>query len=198
MPQFIVAALMALFLSPVRRRHLQGNGGTDQDGRTGCGRRRHRRRLGRPSPPQRFYFTYVSVKNFVSLHGWVQPTTQGFQRNPPQPRLISVIFELCLLLCSAQATVKKRLVAACYGCRRGGLRLPAPRPHEPHASLRANAAAHVPPHYFCGRCGSPLAAATCSLLKSKDEVIARRVGGTTNQMKYRTRFRIKITCCRLS
>jgi hypothetical protein len=43
-----------------------------------------------------------------------------------------------------------------YGCKRGGLRLPAPRPHEPHDLLWADTAARVPPQLLCGRCGSLL------------------------------------------
>jgi len=42
-----------------------------------------------------------------------------------------------------------------YTCKRGGLRLPAPRPHEPQAPSRAYAAARIPPLAFCAVRGSP-------------------------------------------
>jgi hypothetical protein len=42
-----------------------------------------------------------------------------------------------------------------HTCKRGGLPLPAPRPHEPQAPSRAYAAARIPPLAFCGVCGGP-------------------------------------------
>jgi len=42
-----------------------------------------------------------------------------------------------------------------YTCKRGGLRLPAPRPHELQAPSRTYAAARIPPLAFCGVRGSP-------------------------------------------
>jgi hypothetical protein len=51
---------------------------------------------------------------------------------------------------SSRAAVDER-----YGCKRGGLRLPAPRPHKPRAQLRADAAARMPPLALCGRQRQP-------------------------------------------
>jgi hypothetical protein len=42
-----------------------------------------------------------------------------------------------------------------YGGKRGGLRMPAPRPHKPRALLRAYAAARMPPLALCGRQRQP-------------------------------------------
>jgi len=42
-----------------------------------------------------------------------------------------------------------------YGCKWGGLRLPAPRPHQSQGHMRAHAAARMPPQVFCGFCGNP-------------------------------------------
>ena len=50
-----------------------------------------------------------------------------------------------------------------YTCKRGGLRLPAPRPHQPQMHLRAHAAARKSPRLFCGFCGNPHAAASPGL-----------------------------------
>jgi len=50
-----------------------------------------------------------------------------------------------------------------YTCKRGGLRLPAPRPHQPQMHLRAHAAARKSPRLFCRFCGNPHAAASPGL-----------------------------------
>jgi len=67
---------------------------------------------------------------------------------------------------------RRKLVAAArtqarwYGCKRGGLRLPAPRPHKPRVLSRAYAAARIAPLCFCGFCGSPHASAGHSIQRS--------------------------------
>jgi len=42
-----------------------------------------------------------------------------------------------------------------YGCKRGGSRLPAPRPQAPQALTQALAAARIVPQSICGLCGGP-------------------------------------------
>ena len=59
---------------------------------------------------------------------------------------------ITILACS-QLTTSSHSCSS--GCRRGGLRLAASRPHQPQGRLRAHVAARTPPRVFCGLCGNP-------------------------------------------
>ena len=50
-----------------------------------------------------------------------------------------------------------------YGCKRGGLRLPAPRPQQPQTLMRPHAAARITPHFHAVFCGDPRGAASSTI-----------------------------------
>jgi hypothetical protein len=61
-----------------------------------------------------------------------------------------------------------------YGCKRGGKRVPAPRPHKPQGSLRGDAVNPHVPLLTCGLCGNPRAAHA----EAAAVAVARAQGGS--------------------
>jgi hypothetical protein len=66
-----------------------------------------------------------------------------------------------------------------YGCKRGGKRVPAPRPHKPQGSLRGDAVNPHVPLLTCGLCGNPRAARA----EADALAVARAQGGAEEEVK---------------